>query len=120
MRLSIALLLPALLMGPIPAFLLGPAPNLAFAQDSERPEQASAIAAMTAASTARVPTPATAARDASSPADHGDPRLCFGFLEFDFDCDAPAAHFNPLPQSPAELAQAAREMGRSADQVRVR
>ena len=116
MRLSIPLLLSAFLLSPAPlllsALLLSPAANVAFAQDSERPEQASAVAATPAASTALVPTPATTARDASRPADDGDPRLCFGFLEFDVVCDAPVAHLNPLPQS--QLAQTARETGRSA------
>ena len=121
MRLSIPFLLPALLMGPVPTFLLGPAPNLAFAQDRERPEQASAVAATPSASTAGVPAPATVARDASRPADGGDPPLHFGYVEFDVVGDASAGGLNPLPQSPAELAQAAREMGRSgADEARVR
>ncbi|HKA70653.1 MAG TPA: hypothetical protein VKE26_02555 [Xanthobacteraceae bacterium] len=111
MRLSIPLLLPALLLGPVPAFLLGPAPNLAFAQDGTRPEQAPAVAATPAASTAFVST-ATIARYASRSADDSNTRLCFGFLEFDVVCDAPVAHLNPLPQS--QLAQAARETGRSA------
>ena|SRR5215510_13681983 len=116
MRLSIPLLSSAFLLSPAPlllsALLLSPAANVAFAQDSERPEQASAVAATPAATTALVPTPVTTARDASPPADDGDPRLCFGFLEFDVVCDAPVAHLNPLPQS--QLAQTARETGRSA------
>jgi len=112
MRLSIPMLLSA--------FLMIPGANLAFAQDGE-PGGRSAIAAAPAASSARTTAPTTAARDASSPADHGDSRLCFGFIEFDFDCDAPAAHSSPLPPSPAELAQAGWETGRSgADQPRVR
>jgi hypothetical protein len=113
MRLSVPILLSA--------FLLSPAANLAFAQHDTRSEQRSAIAATPAASTALTATPAAEARHASRPADRGDAPLCFGFLEFDFDCDAPAAHLNPLPQSPAQVAQAAREIGRSgADQAPVR
>ena len=104
MRLSVPILLSA--------FLLSPAANLAFAQDGERAEQASAVAATPGARTALVPTPATAARDASRPADLGDAPLCFGFLEFDAVCDAPAANLDSLPQS--QLAQTAREIRRSA------
>jgi len=104
MRLSAPILLSALLLSPVA--------NLAFAQGSERAEQASAVAATPGASTALVPTPATNARDASRPADGGDTRLCFGFLEFDAACDAPVANLDSLPQS--QVAQTARETGRSA------
>ena len=94
MRLSIPILLSA--------FLLGATSHMAFAQNGTRPEERSTTAlAAGSPLVAAMPT-----RAAALPGNHRP--LCFGFLEFEVGCDAPAAHLTLLPPSPSQVARAAR------------